>query len=108
MTVKVAVVECADVPGEPAPLIVTMKVPNVDVAHDRPEVPVLLAVSNTGVTVNELQIKPAGTVSLRATDPTKLNVLVRVIVEVTDAPITPLGDVALIVKSPTCEMKLVE
>ncbi len=35
--------------------------------------------------------------------PTKLSVLVRVIVEVRDAPTVPGGgDVALIVKSPTC------
>jgi len=102
MNVKVAVVECIDVPGEPAPLVVTMKVPNVDAVHDRLEVPVPLAVSDTGVTVNALQVKPAGRgVSERATAPTKLNVLVRVIVEVIDEPAGPLGDVALIVKSPT-------
>ena len=61
-----------------------------------------LAVNDTGVTVNALQVKPAGRgVSERATEPTKLNVLVRVMVDVIDVPAAPLGDVALIVKSPT-------
>jgi hypothetical protein len=65
-------------------------------------VPVPFAVSDTGVTVNELQVKPAGRgVSERATEPTKLNVLVRVIVELIDDPVVPLGDVALTEKSPT-------
>ena len=61
-----------------------------------------MAVRDTGVTVNALQVKPAGRgASERATEPTKLNVLVRVIVELIDAPAAPLGDVALILKSPT-------
>jgi len=61
-----------------------------------------LAVNDTGVTVNALQVKPEGRgVSERATEPTKLNVLVRVMVEMIDEPAAPLGDVALIVKSPT-------
>jgi hypothetical protein len=71
-------------------------------------VPVPLAVRVTGVTVNALQDRPAGRgVSDRATVPAKLNVLVRVIVELIDEPVTPLGDVALIVKSPTWDTKLV-
>ena len=87
--------------------MVTEKAPAVDDVHDRLEVPVPFAVSDTGVTVNALQVKPAGRgVSERATEPTKLNVLVRVIVEETNEPVVPVGDVALIVKSPTCEMKL--
>ena len=66
-----------------------------------------LAVNDTGVTVNALQVKPAGRgVSERATEPTKLNVLVRVIVDEIDEPVIPLGDVALIVKSPTWDTKL--
>ena len=61
-----------------------------------------LAVNDTGVTVNALQVKPAGRgVSERATEPTKLNVLVNVIVEEIDEPAAPLGFEALIVKSPT-------
>jgi hypothetical protein len=69
--------------------------------HDSEEVPVPFVPSDTGVTVNGLQVKPAGTTSARPTEPTKLNVLVRVMVEEIDEPVTPLGDVALIVKSPT-------
>jgi len=71
-------------------------------------VPVPFAVSDTGVTVNALQVRPAGRgVSDKATVPTKLNVLVRVMVEVIEEPAVPLGDVALIVKSPTWDTKLV-
>ena len=89
-------------PGEPAPVIVTEKVPVVGEEQERLEVPVPLAVNDTGVTVNALQVKPEGRgVSERATEPTKLNVLVRVMVELIDVPAAPLGDVALIVKSPT-------
>jgi hypothetical protein len=79
----------------------TTNVPIVAEVHDRPEVPVPLAESDTGVTVNGLQVRPAGTTSVRPTEPTKLNVLVRVIIEEIDEPAAPLGEVALIVKSPT-------
>ena len=83
-------------------MIVTEKAPAVGEVQERLEVPVPLAVNDTGVTVNALQVKPAGRgVSERATEPTKLNVLVRVIVDEIDEPVVPLGDVALIVKSPT-------
>jgi len=85
----------------------TMKLPTVGEVHERLDVAVAFAVSDTGVTVNALQVKPAGRgVSERATEPTKLNVLVRVIVDEIDEPVTPLGDVALIVKSPTWDTKL--
>jgi hypothetical protein len=79
----------------------TTKLPTVGEVHERIDWPVALAVSDTGVTVNGLHVKPAGTVSVRATEPAKLNVLVRVIVEEIDEPAAPLGEVALIVKSPT-------
>jgi len=68
-----------------------------------------LAVNDTGVTVNALHVKPAGRgVSERPTEPTKLNVLVSVIVEEIDEPVVPLGDVALMVKSPTWTVELAE
>jgi hypothetical protein len=90
------------VPGEPVPVIVTVNMPEEDAVQDNEEVPVPFAVSETGVTVNGLQVRPEGRgVSERATEPTKLNELVRVIVELIDEPVTPLGDVALIEKSPT-------
>jgi hypothetical protein len=83
-------------------VIVTVKLPTVDEVQERLEVPVPLAVSETGVTVNALQVSPVGRgVSERATEPTKLNELVRVIVEEIEVPVAPLGDVALIEKSPT-------
>ena len=87
----------------------TINEPAVGEEQERPEVPVPFAVSDTGVTVNALQVKPAGRgVSERATEPTKLNVLVSVIVEEIDEPVVPLGDVALIVKSPTWTVELAE
>ncbi len=83
-------------------MIVTEKVPAVGEVQERLEVPVPFAVNDTGVTVNALQVKPAGRgVSERATEPTKFWVLVRVTVEEIDDPALPLGEVALIEKSPT-------
>ena len=83
-------------------MIVTEKVPAVGEVQERLEVPVPFAVNDTGVTVNALQVKPAGRgVSERATEPTKFWVLVRVTVEEIDDPALPLGEVALIEKSLT-------
>jgi hypothetical protein len=80
----------------------TVKAVVVVEVHERLAVPVPFAVSDTGVMVNALQVRPAGRgVSERATVPTKLNVLVRVIVEDIDEPAAPPGDVATIEKSPT-------
>ncbi len=99
--VKDPVVVCEAVPGEPDPVIPTLNVLVVVDVHVRLEVPVPLAVRVTGVTVNGLQVSPAGTLSVRETVPAKLNVLVRVIVEVNEEPTEPVGEVAEIVKSPT-------
>ncbi len=80
----------------------TMNEPAVGEEQERPEVPVPFAASDTGVTVNALQVKPEGRgVSEKATEPTKLNVLVRVMVEEIDEPGIPLGEEALTEKSPT-------
>src|SRR3989475_4925239 len=101
LKVKVAVVGWEAVPGVPESLMSTINEPAVGEEQERPEVPVPFAASDTGVTVNALQVKPAGTVSVRPTEPTKLNVLVRVMVEEIDEPGIPLGEEALIEKSPT-------
>jgi hypothetical protein len=70
--------------------------------HERLAVPVPFAERETVAEgLNAWHVKLAGTISVRATEPTKLNVLVRVIVEEIDEPTPPVGDVALIVKSPT-------
>ncbi len=82
--------------------MVTENIPAAGEVQERLEVPVPFAVNDTGVTVNALQVKPAGRgVSERATEPTKFWVLVRVTVEEIDDPALPLGEVALIEKSPT-------
>src|SRR5437879_10846422 len=80
----------------------TVNVLAVEEVQVRFEVPVPLAVRVTVGAVNALHVKPAGTESVKATVPAKLNVLVRVTTDVIDEPAEPLGDVALIVKSPTC------
>jgi len=106
--VKVADVGWDAVPGVPAPLIFTTNMPVAGEEQARLEVPVPFAVSDRGVTVNALQVRPVGTVSVRPTEPTKLNVLVRVMVEEIDEPAPPLGFEALIVKSPTWTVDVAE
>jgi hypothetical protein len=70
--------------------------------HERLAVPVPFAERETVADgLNGWHVKPEGTISVRATEPTKLNVLVKVIVEEIDEPTPPVGDVAPIVKSPT-------
>ena len=101
LKVKVAVVGWEAVPGVPESVMSTANEPAVGEEQERPEVPVPFAASETGVELNGLQVKPEGTVSVRATEPTKLNVLVRVMVEEIDEPGIPLGEEALIEKSPT-------
>jgi hypothetical protein len=99
--VNTAVVWCDAVPGEPVPVMVTEKVPAVSEVQERLELPVPLAANDTGVTMNGLHVGPVGTVSPRATVPTKLKVLVKLIVELIDVPVAPLGEVELMEKSPT-------
>ena len=77
-----------------------MNVPAVVEEQVRFEVPVPFAVRVTLGAVNALHDKPVGTVSVNATVPAKLNVLVNVITEVNE-PTVPVGEDALIVKSPT-------
>src|SRR5437899_1038440 len=59
-TVKVntAGAECDAVPGEQAPAIVTGNMPAEVELQDNDDVPVPFEVSDTGVTVNALQVKP--------------------------------------------------
>ncbi len=70
--------------------------------------PVPLAVSGTFGGLSGWHVRPPEGVAVRATLPAKLNVLVSVIVEVRVVPKLPVATVALAVKSPTCEMKVVE
>ena len=82
------------------PVIPTLNTPVVVEEQVRLEVPVPFAVKDTGVTVKATHDKPAGTVSDNATVPTKLNVLVKVTVEVNE-PTGPVGEDAEMLKSPT-------
>src|SRR3989442_14338131 len=80
----------------------TMKVFAVGEVHERLAVPVPFAERETVADgLKGWHVRPAGTVSPSATEPTKLNVLVRGIVEGRDAPALPLGEGGVIVKSPT-------
>ncbi len=63
-----------------------MNVPLVVEVHVKLEVPVPLAANGTLVEVSAWHVRPAGTVSLRATVPTKSKVLVKVIIDVSDEP----------------------
>ncbi len=70
--------------------------------HVRLEEPVPFAVNETLVAVKALHVRPATVLLVSATVPTKLNVLVRVMVDVAELPEGTLGgEVALMVKSPT-------
>jgi len=104
--VKVIENEWDAVPGEPTALTFTAKVPAVGEVHDSKEVPVPLAVNGTFGGLGGWQVRPPEGVAVRATLPAKLKVLVRVIVEVIDVPEFPVGNVALVRKSPTWETKL--
>ncbi len=88
------------VPGAPLAPKTTVKLLVAVEVQVRLEPPVPLAINGTLVVVSGLQERPVGTVSPRVTLPTKLKVLVRAIAAVSDAPTFPLGEVALIVKSP--------
>jgi hypothetical protein len=100
--VNVATVEWDAVPGEPTPSMFTLKEVVMVEVHERLAVPVPFAERETVADgLNAWHVKPEGTISVRATEPAKLNVLVRVIVEEIDEPAAPLGLEALIVKSPT-------
>ena len=94
-------------PGEPTALTLTLKVPAVGELHDSIEVPVPLAVNGTFGGLNGWQVRPPEGVAVRATVPAKLKVLVRVTVDVIDVPELPVGNVALVRKSPTWDTKLV-
>ena len=86
----------------PAALMFTMKEVLIVEVQERLTIPVPFAERETVAEgLNGWHVKPAGTVSPRETEPTKLNVLVRVMVEEIDEPAAPLGFEALIVKSPT-------
>ena len=103
LKVKPAVVEWRATPGEPLAKMVTVKVVVVvtEAVQVRLDEPVPLADNETLVAVSALHLRPVTVLLVRATVPTKLLVLSRVIVDVRDAPELPLGDVAVIVKSPT-------
>ncbi len=81
--------------------MVTVKVPEPVEVQVRLDEPVPFAVNGTLVAVNALQVRPGTVLLVSATVPTKLNVLVRVMVDVNDAPEAPLCGEALIEKSPT-------
>jgi hypothetical protein len=87
--------------------MMTLKEVIIAEVQDRLAVPVPFAERETVADgLNGWHERPAGTVSERATEPTKLKVLVRVTVEVIDVLGAPFGEVALTEKSPTCETKL--
>ena len=95
------------VPGDPAPETLTAYVPAVVELNEQEDVTVALAVMATAV-AGQVIVRPAGAVPVRVMLPAKLNVLVRD--TPTETPVCPTFRFAPeteIVKSPTCETKLV-
>jgi hypothetical protein len=93
VTLNVAVVEWESVPL--VPVMLTVKVPAVVELHPRVAVPELVMLPG----VIAPQVSPVGTVSVNVTVPVNPLTAVTVIVEVRVAPVSPLGEVAAIVKS---------
>ena len=77
------------------PVIVTVNVPDVAELQDNVAVPELVTLPG----VMAPQVSPAGTVSVRVTVPVKPFTGLTVIVDVSEDPAVPVGDVAVTVKS---------
>jgi len=86
------------------PVTVTLNVPAVEELHDRVAVPELVMLPG----VIAPQVRPAGTVSVRVTVPVNPLTAVTVIVDVSEDPTVPVGEVAAIVKSVTVKVAVVE
>jgi hypothetical protein len=100
---NVAVVEWDRLPL--VPVIVTMKVPATAKLQLKVAVPELVMLAG----VIAPQVSPDGTVSVRETVPVNPLTADTVIVEVADVPgVTPVGEVAAIVKSVTWKVAVVE
>jgi hypothetical protein len=107
MNAKVALVACDDVPGEPVAVIGTLKVPAFEDEQLKGMLLVALAV-NCPLVVSGLHERPVGGEIRTETEPLKEE-LARVIVEVAEVPAwTGAGELAEIVKSPTCSVTLNE
>jgi len=104
--VKVPLVACDEAPSELTPATSAENVP-VGAVHVNVDVPVSLGLSVISVEVSGLQARPVGNASVIDTSPAKLNVLVKLTRDVMEPPGAPLGDVALMVKSPTWAVKVV-
>jgi len=102
LTVKVAVVEWDSVPL--VPVIVTANVPAVVELHPSVAVPELV----TLLGVIAPHVSPDGTVSVRVTVPVKPLMAATVMVDVSVAPVAPVGEVAAIVKSLTVKVAVAE
>ena len=102
LTVKVAVVEWDSVPL--VPVIVTANVPAVVELQDSVAVPEFVTLPG----VIAPHVRPLGTVSVRVTVPVNPFTADTVIVDVSVAPVAPVGEVAAIVKSRTVNVAVVE
>jgi hypothetical protein len=86
------------------PVIVTVNVPDVAELQDSVAVPELVMLLG----VIAPQVRPAGTVSVSVTVPVKPFIPFTVIVDVSEDPTVPVADVAVIVKSVTVKVAVVE
>jgi hypothetical protein len=102
VTVKVAVVEWESAPL--VPVIVTLYVAKVFELHERVAVPELVTLPG----VIAPQVRPTGTVSVSVTVPVNPLTAVMVIVDVSEDPTVPVAEVAVMVKSVTMKVTVVE
>jgi hypothetical protein len=86
------------------PVTVTLNEPDVEELHDRVAVPELVMLLG----VIAPQVRPDGTVSVRVTVPVNPLIAVTVIVDVSEDPTVPVGELAAIVKSVTVKVAVVE
>lgn len=84
--------------------MVTVNVPEAAELQDRVAVPELVRLLG----VIAPQVRPAGTVSVSVTVPVNPPTAVTVIVDVSEEPAVPVGEVALIVKSVVLKVAVVE
>ena len=105
--VKVALAACEDVPGEPVAVIGTLKVPAFEDEQLKGMLLVALA-ANCPLVVSGLHERPVGGEIRTETEPLKEE-LARVIVEVAEVPAwAAAGELAEMLKSPTCSVTLNE
>jgi hypothetical protein len=107
VVLKEAVALVVNVPGEPVAVMVNDSVLAMEAVQVLLDVPVPFAERVIVDVLKDWQTKPVGIVLfVRDIVPTKLKVLVRVMLDVSGNPTGPFGLVALIMKPPICTVEM--